>query len=208
MQIAKLSFSVLLLVGCLFSEENLFAQTAILKPGEKAPAFKLKSIDGQVISFENYPEAKGFVMIFISNTCPYSKAYEQRIIDIDKKFSPLQFPVIAINSNDPDVSPGDSFGKMKERAKLKHYSFPYLCDDNQLVADLYGARSTPQVFIVSKKGDGYKIEYTGAIDNDTQNKNPLKVNYTADALNALLNNNKPAINSTKALGCSISRKKK
>ena len=97
---------------------------------------------------------------------------------------------------------------MKERAKAKHFSFPYLCDDQQVVADLYGARSTPQVFIVSKNGDNYTLEYSGAIDNDTQNKNSQRTNYTADALNALLNNKKPAITSTKALGCSISRKKK
>ena len=208
MRIAKLSVSIFLLVAILFSKTDLFSQAPLLKPGEKAPLFKLKNVDGRSISFDNYPEAKGFVMIFISNTCPYSKAYEQRIIDLDKKFSLLQFPVIAINSNDPAVSPGDSFSKMKERAKAKHFSFPYLCDDQQVVADLYGARSTPQVFIVSKNGDNYTLEYSGAIDNDTQNKNPQKINYTADALNALVNNNKPAINSTKALGCSISRKKR
>jgi peroxiredoxin len=208
MQIAKPSASIFLLVAILFSGVNLFAQTPLLKPGEKAPVFKLKNVDGRIVSFDNYQKARGFVMVFISNTCPYSKAYEQRIIDLDKKFSPLQFPVIAINSNDPEISTGDSFNKMKERAKLKHYSFPYLCDNKQLVADLYGAKSTPQVFILSKKGDDYTIEYTGAIDNDTQNKNPQKINYTADALNALVNNNKPAITSTKAIGCSISRKKR
>ena len=208
MQIAKLPVSIFLLVAILFSGVNLFAQAPLLKPGEKAPVFKLKNVDGRMVSFENYREAKGFVVVFIANSCPYSKAYEQRIIDLDKKFSLLQFPVIAINSNDPEVSPGDSFSKMKERAKTKHFSFPYLCDDQQVVADLYGARSTPQVFIISKNGDNYTLEYSGAIDNDTQNKNPQKINYTADALNALVNNNKPAITSTKALGCSISRKKK
>ena len=205
---SKRSVSILLLVASLFSAVNLFAQAPLLKPGEKAPVFKLKNVDGRMISFENYPQAKGFVVVFISNSCPYSKAYEQRIINLDKKFSPLQFPVIAINSNDPEISPRDSFSKMKEKANAKHFSFPYLCDDQQVVADLYGARSTPQVFIISKNGSDYTLEYTGAIDNDTQNKNPQKINYTEDALNALVNNNKPAINSTKAIGCSISRKKR
>jgi peroxiredoxin len=208
MQMVKRSVSIFLLVASLFSAVNLFAQAPLLKPGEKAPVFKLKNVDGRMISFENYPQAKGFVVVFISNSCPYSKAYEQRIINLDKKFSPLQFPVIAINSNDPEISPRDSFSKMKERANAKHFSFPYLCDDQQVVADLYGARSTPQVFIISKNGSDYTLEYTGAIDNDTQNKNPQKINYTEDALNALVNNNKPAISSTKAIGCSISRKKR
>ena len=106
------------------------------------------------------------------------------------------------------MSPGDSFRKIKEGAEAKHFSFPYLCDDQQVVADLYGARSTPQVFIVCKSGGDYTLEYSGAIDNDTQNNNPQKINYTADALNALVNNNKPAVNTTKAVGCSISRKKR
>lgn len=184
------------------------AQNPAITPGTKAPFIKLKNIDDKVVSFDNYPASKGFVIIFVSNTCPYSKAYEQRIIDLDKKYAPLGFPVIAINSNDPGVSPGDSFDKMKQQAKSKHYTFAYLCDDGQVVADLYGARSTPQVFVISKSDSSYTVEYSGAIDNDAQNKNPAKINYTANAVEALLNHAKPAISVTRFIGCSISRKKK
>lgn len=208
MQIIKLFFGMFLLGTILFSNADLYAQTVALKPGEKAPVFKLKNVDGRMVSFSDFPQAKGFIVIFISNTCPFSRAYQQGIIDLDKKFSPLRFPVIAINSNDPAVSPGDSFNKMKERARSKHYPFPYLSDNKQVVADLYGVRSTPHVFIISKKENDYTLEYTGAIDNDMQNKNPQKINYVADAVNALINNQKPAINVTIALGCSISRKNK
>ena len=198
----------LLLTGVIFFNTNSYAQTQSVKPGDKAPLFELKSVDGKMISFNSYPSAKGFVVVFMANSCPYSRAYEQRIVELHKQFAPLHYPVVAINSNDPKLSSSDSFIKMKERAKARHYSFPYLSDDQQIVADLYGARSTPQVFIIVKKEDDYVIAYTGAIDNDASNKNPQKTNYASDALNALVNNQKPAIASTRAIGCSITRKKK
>jgi thiol-disulfide isomerase/thioredoxin len=156
-----------------------------------------------VVSFKDYPSAKGFIVIFTCNTCPYSKAYEQRIIELDKKYAPLGFPVIAINPNDPEASPGDSFEKMNERAKSGKYTFPYLYDEGQAITTLYVPKSTPHVFVVSKTAQGNVIEYTGAIDNDTQNTNPDKIKYVEDAVSALLNNKKPAVSVTKAIGCRI-----
>jgi peroxiredoxin len=186
---------------------NLLAQTTMLKPGEKAPLIKLKSTEGKTVSFDSYPAAKGFIIVFIANSCPFSKIYEQRIIDLHKKYNALNYPVLAINSNDPQLSPEDRISKMKERAKAKRYPFAYLIDDKQVAADSYGARSTPQVFIISKQRQDYILEYSGAVDNDASNKNPDKVNYTSDAVDALIRNTKPAIRTTKSIGCSISRKK-
>jgi len=184
-----------------------YAQNVTIAPGKPAPFIKLKNIDDRTVSFDDYPSAKGFVVIFICNTCPYSKAYEQRIIDLDKKYSLQHFPIIAVNPSDPVLSPGDSFIKMKEHAKSRDYTFPYLYDEGQVITNLYGARSTPHVFVVSKNEGNYTVEYTGAIDNDTQNNNPDKINYAEDAVSALLNNKKPAVTVTRAIGCSISRKK-
>ncbi|MCW3119343.1 MAG: resA 8 [Chitinophagaceae bacterium] len=207
MRIVKIFIKISVLAILLFPGLILYAQNPTITPGKAAPFIKLKNFDNRIVSFNDYPTAKGFIIIFISNTCPYSKAYEQRIIDLNKKYAPLEFPVIAVNSNDPEVSPGDSFIKMQEHAKAKHYGFAYLSDEKQVVADLYGARSTPHVFIISKKDSDYTVEYTGAIDNDTQNKNPHKIKYAEEALSAILNNQKPAITVTKAISCSISRKK-
>ena len=208
MRKAKVLRGIIVTAMTVFASLLICAQTLTITPGTTAPFFKLNNIDNRLVSFDNYPTAKGFIVVFISNTCPYSKAYEQRIIDFDKKYSQVGFPVIAINSNDPELSPGDSFSKMQAHAKARHYTFPYLRDDRQIVADLYGARGTPHVFIISKNDSSYTIEYTGAIDNDTQNKNPEKRNYAEDAVIALLNNKKPAITITKAISCSITRKKK
>ena len=184
-----------------------YAQNTTITPGKTAPLIKLKNVDDKTVSFGDYPSAYGFVVIFICNTCPYSKAYEQRIIDLDKKYSLQHFPIIAVNPSDPVLSPGDSFIKMKEHAKSRHYTFPYLYDEGQVITNLYGARTTPHVFVISKNAGSYTVEYTGAIDNDTQNNNPDKINYVEDAIAALLNNKKPAVTVTRAIGCSISRKK-
>ena len=177
-----------------------------LKAGQEAPDFKLMNVDGKEVSFADYPKAKGFILVFTCNGCPYAKAYEQRIITLNEKYAPLGYPVIAINPNDPEVSTGDSFDKMQELAKTKKYAFPYLYDKGQFTTNLYGARATPHLFLISKTGKENIIEYTGAIDNDTEDSNPKKVKYVEQALGSLMKNEKPAVTMTKAIGCSVKRK--
>ena len=179
---------------------------ASLKAGDKAPDFNLLNVDDKIISFESYPKAKGFIIVFTCNGCPYAKAYEQRIIQLNEKYAPMGFPVIAINPNDPEVSEGDSFKMMKELAKTKKYTFPYLFDKGQKVTNIYGARATPHIFLVSKTANGNIIEYTGAIDNDTEDTNPTKVKYVENGITSLMNNQKPSVTMTKAIGCSVKRK--
>ncbi len=96
------------------------AQTATLKAGQTAPEFKLKNVDGKEVSFASYPKAKGFIVVFTCNTCPYAVAYEKRIIELDKKFKPQGYPVIAINPNDPEASKADAYDKMQQLAKDKN----------------------------------------------------------------------------------------
>jgi thiol-disulfide isomerase/thioredoxin len=207
MQNKSLVIKIFLLLVLAYPVVLLNAQYSTIIPGKPAPFMKLKNTDDRVVSFDDYPSAKGFIIVFICNGCPYSKAYEQRIIELNKKYSSSQFPVIAVNPNDPVLSPEDSFDKMKEHAKANHYTFPYLYDEGQVITNLYGAKSTPHVFVISKNAGNYTVEYTGAIDNDTRNSNPDKINYAEDAVSALLNNKKPAVTVTRAIGCSISRKK-
>ena len=183
------------------------AQINTLTPGTVAPDFKLKNVDNKEVSFNSFPEAKGFIVVFTCNTCPVAKSYEGRIIELNKKFAPLGYPVIAINPNDPEVSKGDNFGAMKELAKAKKYTFPYLYDEGQVTTNQYGAKNTPHVFVVSKNPAGNRIEYAGSIDNDPQKNNPEKTAYVESAITALRSNTKPAITSTKAIGCTVARKK-
>lgn len=178
-----------------------------LKIGEKAPDFRLKNVDGKMISLADFPDAKGFIVIFSCNHCPFVKAYEDRIIELHKKYAPKGFPVVAINSNDPEVVPEDSYDKMVERAQQKKFPFVYLFDEGQKVYPLYGAARTPHVFILSKKANDLVVEYIGAIDDNYKDASAVKEKYVENAVDAILTGKKPPVTETKAVGCSIKAKK-
>jgi peroxiredoxin len=199
---------IILLIMLAFSAFLSQAQNATLKAGDTAPDFKLKNVDGKEVSFASFPKAKGYIVVFTCNTCPYAIGYEQRIIDLDNKFRPQGYPVIAINPNDPEASKADTYEKMQELARSKKYPFPYLFDAGQKITDQYGAKRTPHLFIVSKTAKGNVVEYVGAIDNDPEGNNAQKTKYAEDVIAALKSNQKPAITQTKEIGCTVKRKAK
>lgn len=196
------NFTVL---SCFIFALTANAQFKTLEPGDTAPAFSLKNIDGKMVSPEDYPGAKGFIVVFTANTCPYAIAYEDRLIALGKKYNSKGYPVIAINPNSPLASSGDTFEKMKEKAKTKGFSFPYLFDEGQKITNKYGAKVTPHIFLLKKEGSHYKVVYTGALDNDTQNLNTKKTLYVEDAISALEAGEEIKIASTKAIGCTVKR---
>ena len=112
---------------------NVASAAGPYKPGDIADDFTLKNVSGSEISLSGIENAKGFIVVFMCNTCPVVKAYENRIIDLNKKFSAKGYPVVAINSNDKNVSPGDSYDEMQKTAKSKGYAFQYLYDESQEV---------------------------------------------------------------------------
>jgi peroxiredoxin len=171
--------------------------------GDLVDNFKLKNVDGKMISLSDYDNQKGVILIFDCNTCPYSRAYNQRIIQLNEKYSPKGFPVITINANDPNLSPGDSFAEMVNRAKSKNYTFPYLVDVSQDVARAFGATNTPHVFLLKKKGVHFVLAYSGTIDNNSRDGSRATRKYVEEAIGALLSGNEVPTTRTKALGCSI-----
>lgn len=177
------------------------------KVGDKVEDFKLKNIDGKMLSMADYKEAKGIIVIFTCNHCPFSVAYEDRIIDLHKRYAPKGYPVIAINPNDATIQPDDSFDKMKERAKKKKFPFAYLYDETQEVAKRFGATRTPHVFVVSKKESDFIVDYIGAIDDNSNEPDKVKNKYLENALNELLEGKPVSQNFTKAIGCTIKWKK-
>lgn len=188
----------------------LAATTALsqgYKIGDKAIDFKLKNVDGKMVSMADYKDAKGFVLIFSCNHCPYVVAYEDRMIELHNKFASKGYPVIAINPNDPVAQPQDSYEKMIERANEKKFPFAYLFDDGQKVYPVYGATRTPHVYLLNKKGKDYIVEYIGAIDNNYKDASAVTETYLADAIDALLAGKKPSVTETKAIGCTIKVKK-
>ena len=175
--------------------------------GDKVADFKLKNVDGKMVSLADYKNAKGFVVIFSCNHCPYVKAYEDRMIELHKKYEAKGFPVIAINSNDPVAVPEDSYDKMIERAKEKSFPFAYLFDEGQKVYPVFGAVRTPHVYLLSKKGKDMVVEYIGAIDDNYKDATAVKEKYLENAIDALLAGKSPEVKETKAVGCSIKVKK-
>lgn len=172
------------------------------KVGDIATDFSLKNIDGNMVSMADYKEAKGFIVIFTCNTCPYSVANEDRIIALDKKYKST-YPVIAINPNNPTAQPGDSFELMKVRAKEKGFTFPYVFDEGQKVYPQYGATKTPHVYILHKEKEGLRVKYIGAIDDSSRNVNAVKTKYVENAIDALLADKPVEVTTSKAIGCSI-----
>jgi peroxiredoxin len=171
--------------------------------GDKAADFKLPNIDGKYVSLSDYPDAKGFIVVFTCNGCPYARAYQDRIIALDKKYKSRGYPVIAINPNDTGLKPEDNLEAMKERAKEKGYTFPYLKDEKYDVFKEYGATRTPHIFVLTKRGSDLVVSYIGTVDDNYQDPAAVKEHYLANALNALLADREPDPSFTKAIGCTI-----
>lgn len=171
--------------------------------GDFAEDFKLKNIDGKMVSMSDYKDAKGIIVIFTCNTCPYAKIYEDRIIAINNKYAPQGYPVIAINPNDPVKQPGDNFAAMQNRSKSKGFTFPYLVDQTQEVTRTYGASRTPHVFLLDKTAGKYKVAYIGAIDNNHQNPDDVSEKYLENAIESLKSGKTVQKDFTKAIGCTI-----
>ena len=202
----RLILSLTLLV--LLSAGNLLAQNKDgYKVGDTARDFNLKGVDGKMVSMASNQDAKGYLVIFSCNTCPYVVAYEDRMIELHNKYAPKGYPVIAINPNDKTQSPGDSFEKMQERAKDKNFPFAYVYDESQEITRAYGATRTPEVYLVEREGDAFKVRYIGAIDNNYREAAQANEKYVEDAMDDVLNNRQVAQNNTKAIGCTIKFRK-
>lgn len=171
--------------------------------GDIATDFSLENIDGKMVSLADFKEAKGFIVVFTCNTCPYAVAYEDRVEALNKKYADKGYPVIAIMPNNTDVKPGDNMEAMKARAKAKGFTFPYLMDKGQKIYPQYGATKTPHVFVLQKTKKGNVVKYIGAIDDNYQDANAVNQKYVENAVDALLSGKEITETKTRAIGCSI-----
>ncbi len=199
-------FALMLMACSAAFAQNPMAPEGV-KVGDNAPDFVLKNVDGAVVGPRSFSAAKGLILVFTCNHCPYSVKYEDRIIALHREFASKGFPVLAVNPNDSIVSPEDSYSKMQKRAADKAFPFAYVYDETQAVAQRYGARRTPQVFVLLRTRIGWTVEYIGAIDDNADNAADATQLFVADAVNALLKGTKPAQATTKAIGCTIKWKK-
>ena len=186
---------------------GLALQAQGYKPGDVASDFTLKNIDNKMVSLADYKSAKGFIVIFTCNTCPYAVAYEDRINALNKEYAPLAYPVIAINPNDPEAAPKETFEHMQKKAADKGFTYPYLQDVGQTVYPKYGATKTPHIYILQKDKKQLVVRYIGAIDDNYKDAADVSDRYVEKAVDALLAGKPVAQATTVAVGCGIKVKK-
>lgn len=171
-------------------------------PSKTIQDFSLKNVDNKTISTKAFPDAKGFIVVFICNECPFAKLYSKRLNELSTKYKALDVPLLAINSMDTLVYEDESFKDMQLKAKNDKFKFPYLHDVDQLVAKNFNAEHTPSAFIIWKEQNRWVIKYKGAIDDNGQNPF-IATPYVANNVDALLKNLPVILNETLSFGCRI-----
>ncbi len=166
------------------------------------PDFRLRNVDNQMISLESYPDAKGFILVFTCNHCPFAKLYSEKLNELHEKYESIGVPLLAINPMDTLVYEEESFEMMQEKAKNDKFKFPYLQDDLQLAGKYFNAKNTPEVFIIWRENGNWILKYRGAIDDNSENKN-RNITYIDEAVDALLLNKPVNTPETPSFGCKI-----
>ncbi|MGB6269182.1 MAG: thioredoxin family protein [Olleya sp.] len=202
-KIIKITAILVMLITVSAFTTKTNTETQGYKIGDEATDFELENIDGKMVSLSNFKEAKGFIVVFTCNTCPYAVAYEDRIEALNRKYADKGYPVIAIMPNNTEVKPGDNMEAMRQRAKDKDFTFPYLMDEGQKIYPQYGATKTPHIYILEKYDDKNIVKYIGAIDDNYQDEAAVKTKYVENAIDALLSGKEIEVKETKAIGCSI-----
>jgi len=151
----------------------------------------------------DYKDVNGYIVVFTCNHCPYAVMYEDRLNAIHNKYAAQGFPVVAINPNDPEVKPADSFENMQIRAKEKGFKFAYLMDEGQKIYPMYGATKTPHVYLLDKDR---VVKYIGSIDDNARSAEDVEETFLEDAIISMQMGEEINPNVTKAVGCSIKTK--
>ncbi len=170
-----------------------------LSLGAHPPPFELPGVDGRNHALDDYADAPALAVIWSCNHCPYVQAWEGRMKAIQAGYEDRGFRLVAINSNDAERYPADSFEAMRERSRERGFNFDYLFDADQSVARAYGPQRTPEVFLF----DGERrLVYHGAID-DSYDEDRVSQRYLRDALDAVLERREPAVADTPPVGCTV-----
>ena len=197
---ALVAASLVLVSGAPVGAEETAPKALAL--GAKAPmsATKMKTAVGTEVSIADVKGAKGTLVVFTCNACPWAKKWEERIARLGNEAAKKGVGVIAINANDPGKNPEDGFDVMKARAKQRGMKFPYAVDATSDIARAFGATRTPEAFLFDASG---KLVYHGTIDDNADDAKAVEEPYLANAVNAVAGGKAVAVAETKALGCGI-----
>ncbi len=195
--IVSILFLVLILTGFTVLKENENSDF-----GRIIQEFELKNTDNKTLKLSDFNGAKGFIIVFTCNHCPFAKLYPQRFNDLNEKYKKLGVPLLAINSMDTVMYEEESFEMMQEKAKKEKFTFPYLYDPFQTVAKMFKAEHTPQAFVIWKERNAYIIKYQGAIDDNGEHPE-LATPYIKNAVDELLQGKNVSLPKTQSFGCRI-----
>jgi peroxiredoxin len=171
-----------------------------MKIGDEFIPFDLEGVDGRTHSSADYADRKALAVIFSCNHCPYVRAWEDRMMQIQADYAGQGVQLVAVSANDAGKYPQDSLPAMQERAQEKGFNFPYLYDETQAFAQAYGASRTPEVFLFDEQR---KLRYHGAIDDNYENPAAVQSRYLREALDSVLAGRDPAVTETPPVGCTI-----
>lgn len=201
----KGTFFIILLIACGFLLSFINSTANGNELGLNAPVpmaeEKMKDVSGKEVTLNASKTAKGLLVIFSCNTCPYVKLSEGRIKEISDLCIKQGIGCILINSNEAQRAEEDSYDAMVKYAAAQKLNCPYVVDVNSKIADAFGATRTPQCFLFNTKG----LIYKGSIDDNVKDPGAVKEFYLKDAIEALLKNTIPARQETKSIGCTIKR---
>jgi hypothetical protein len=198
-----------LLLGCTALSLTLAARahaddeaTSALAIGDPIPmaTVKMKNVDGKELSIADVKRAKGTLVVFSCNACPWAKAWETRIVSLGNAAQRRGVGVVVINANDPGVNAQDGYDVMKERAGQRRMQYPYVVDATSDVARAFGATRTPEAFLFDAQG---RLVYHGTIDDNAHEPGKVEKRYLQDAVDAVVAGKQVGTTETKSMGCSI-----
>jgi peroxiredoxin len=166
--------------------------------GDTAPGFELPDTEGNRHTLAD-GGAKATVVVFTCNHCPYALAWHERILSVAHDYADQGVRFLAINPNDAERYPGDSYEAMQERVRKEDWPLPYLRDESQDVARAFGAKTTPDVFVLDSEG---KLRYRGAPDSNYGDPSQNAA-WLRDSLDAVLAGREPDTSETDPVGCSV-----
>lgn len=175
--------------------------STMLPLGTLAPDFSLPDFDGRTVSLADFKQAPALVVVFMCNHCPFVKHVAPELARLAKDYQPRGVAFVGINSNDAAAYPDDSPDKMKEEAKARGYTFPYLFDETQKVAQAYRAACTPDFYLFDS---GRKLVYRGQLDASRPDSGiPVTGADLRAALDAVLSGKAPSHEQRPSIGCNI-----
>jgi peroxiredoxin len=168
--------------------------------GFPCPPFRLPSVAGGVVDREDFANTPVLGVFFSCNHCPYAKAVEGRLIELEKDYRDRGFRFVVISVNDAGTYPEDSFENMKKRAEERGYAFPYLYNEDQTIARALGAVCTPDLYVFDKNR---RLAYHGRLDDSPMDPSKVKRRELREAVDALLAGQAPSGPQNPSIGCSI-----